>query len=362
MKRRLERVPLPDEHGAEERAWEIVRAAYEEREPVTWPRRHVRSLALAAAGAALVAAAVTPPGRSVVNSVRDAVGREKVVGVRNAHRELVRLPAPGQLLVQSPRGPWIVQPSGARRLLGSYTMASWSPHAKFVAAVRFKFELVALDPKGNIRWVRGRKQPIRFPRWSFEGYRIAYLASDTLRVITGDGVRDWGLGDADPRVAPAWKPGTHVVAWVGKDGDVRVVDADRRGRPARIKQSRRVVALAWNDGELSAIPDRSAAVPGTVVAAAVAPTTGRVATIVRQSGRSRVYLDGRLLFSGAGVMDSVAFSPNEQWLVIGWRSADQLVFVRFHPPKLYAVSNVTRQFGLRFPTIAGWCCTSSPPS
>jgi NAD(P)-dependent dehydrogenase (short-subunit alcohol dehydrogenase family) len=42
------------------------------------------ALALAAAGVALVAAAVTPPGQSVVNSVRDVVGREKVVGVANA--------------------------------------------------------------------------------------------------------------------------------------------------------------------------------------------------------------------------------------------------------------------------------------
>ena len=92
MKRRLERVPLPDEHGAEERAWHTVRAAYEEREPVAWPRKHARSLAFAAVGVAIVAAAVTPPGQSVVNTLRDAVGREKVVGVKNAHRELVRLP------------------------------------------------------------------------------------------------------------------------------------------------------------------------------------------------------------------------------------------------------------------------------
>ena len=55
MKRRLERVPLPDEHGAEERAWHIVRAAYDEREPVAWPRS-TRSLAFAAAGVAIVAA------------------------------------------------------------------------------------------------------------------------------------------------------------------------------------------------------------------------------------------------------------------------------------------------------------------
>ena len=356
MKRRLERVPLPDERGAEERAWETVRAAYEEREPVRWPRKHARSLAFAAAGVAIVAAAVTPPGKSVVNSVRDAVGREKVVGVRNAHRELVRLPAQGQLLLQSPRGPWIVQASGSRRLLGNYTMASWSPHAKFVAAVRFGYELVALDPTGNVRWAQGRKQPIRFPRWSFEGFRIAYFSADTLRVITGDGTREWGLGAADSNVAPAWKPVSHEVAWVGKDGDVRIADADTRQPPARVKVHGRIVALAWNDGELSAIPAKQAGIPGTIAAAAVGPSTGHTATIARAAGRSRVYLDDRLVFSGAGTMDSVAFSPDERWLVVTWQSADQLVFVRVHPPRLYAVSNVARQFGVGA-RVDGWCCT-----
>ncbi len=89
MKRDLQRVEIPGEYDARRRTWEVVRAAYLERRPVSWPRRHVRSLALTAAVVAIVAAAVTPPGRSVVNSIRDAVGREKVAGVRNAQRELV---------------------------------------------------------------------------------------------------------------------------------------------------------------------------------------------------------------------------------------------------------------------------------
>ena len=135
MKRELERIEIPGEYDARRRTWEVVRAAYDEREPVSWPRRHVRALALAAAAVALVAAAVTPPGRSVVNAIRDAVGREKVVGVRDAEPELVRLPAPGRLLVQSPRGAWVVQRDGSRRLLGPYRDASWSPRGLFVAGV-----------------------------------------------------------------------------------------------------------------------------------------------------------------------------------------------------------------------------------
>jgi hypothetical protein len=350
VKRDLERIEIPGEHDARVRTWETVRTAFERRERVAWPRKHVRELALSAAVVALLAAAFTPPGHSVVDTLRDAVGRTKVQGVRNAHRELVRLPAAGPLLLQSSRGPWIVQPSGARRFLGAYTMASWSPHAKFVAAVRYRSELVALDPKGNIRWARGRKQLIRFPRWSYEGFRIAYLSNNTVRVITGDGLRDVGLGSAAPSVAPAWKPGTHTVAWLGVDGNVVIRDADNlQITPVLIRETKPVVALGWHKGKL-------VAVHAPVVAAAFSGK-GTVARVFRSAGRSHVTVGNRVVFSGAGAIDSVAFSPGARWLAVGWRSADQLVFVRLQPPKLDAVSNVTRQFGPRFPTIAGWCCT-----
>ncbi|MHB8642050.1 MAG: WD40 repeat domain-containing protein [Gaiellaceae bacterium] len=351
MKLDLERIEIPGEHDARVRTWETVQAAFARRERVAWPRKHARELALSAAVVAVLAAAFTPPGHSVVNSIRDAVGRTKVEGVKNAHRELVQLPAAGPLLLQSARGPWVVQPSGARRFLGAYTMASWSPHAKFVAAVRYRHELVALDPKGNIRWVRGRKQLVRFPRWSYEGFRIAYLSNDTLRVITGDGLTDVGLGSADPSVPPAWKPGTHVVAWVGTDGNVLVRDADQlRAAPTRLHETKRVIALGWRTAQLVVVhaPAAAAAFAGD----------GTVARVVRAAGRSRVYVADHVVFSGAGAIGSLAFSPDSRWLAVGWQSADQLVFIRLQPPKLDAVSNVTRQFGPHFPTIAGWCCSS----
>jgi len=65
MKRELQRIEIPGEYDARRRTWDVVRAAYLEREPVSWPRRHARELAFAAAAVAVVAAAVTPPGRSV---------------------------------------------------------------------------------------------------------------------------------------------------------------------------------------------------------------------------------------------------------------------------------------------------------
>ena len=378
-------MPLPDEHGAEERAWHIVRAAYEEREPVAWPRKHARSLALAAAGVAIVAAAVTPPGQSVVNSVRDVVGREKVVGVRNAHRELVALPASGRLLVNSARGPWVVLEQGSRRLLGSYRMASWSPHGLYVAAVRNNgYELVALDPEGHVHWVKGRKQGFAYPRWSYEGYRIAYLAGDSLRVITGDGKSDWGLGQADMHVAPAWRPATHDVAFVTRTGSVRVMDADKRTvlwtEPAGLLTKHAGVdgvrALTWSgDGALLLVRGNhsvrtftptgsllgSAATKGPAIAAAFAPHSHRFAlvvgpTVVIVSGDTLQFAS-RPLFTATRRLAGIAWAPDASWLLVSWPSADQFVFVRLGTPKLMAVSNIASQFGPGA-RVEGWCCTS----
>jgi len=381
VKRELQRIDIPGEHEARERTWRVVQAAFAERERVAWPRKHARTLVLVAAGAAIVAAAVTPPGRSVVNSIRDAVGRAKVVGVRPAHRELVRLPTQGQLLVQSQRGPWVVQENGSRRLLGPYRMASWSPHGKYVAVVLRGFELAALDTKGNVRWTKGRKQRLAFPRWSYEGYRIAYLSADTVRVITGDGMQDWGLGSADPRVAPAWRPSTHEVAYVGADGSVRVADADARkllwhasAFPDNVR------ALTWSgDGtrllvlgrtsvrvyRATGAPIGSAPTTGPSTAAAFAPQSHRFALVV---GATVVLVDGdtlrfssRALFTGTTHLSGLAWSPDGTWLLIGWPGADQLVFVHVGVhPKLVAVSNVAEQFlSAPFPVIAGWAMAPS---
>lgn len=382
MKRSLEQIDIPGEHEARTRTWETVRAAFETRERVTWPRRHARSLALAAGVAAIVAAALTPPGRSVVNSVRDAVGREKVVGVRPAHRELVRLPAAGQLLVSSPDGSWVVSGS-TRRRLGPYEMPSWSPHGLFVAAVK-DFELYALDPKGNVRWSRGRKQVLALPRWSYEGYRVAYFSNDTLRVSVGDGSGDWGLGNANPRVAAAWRPGTHQLAYIGIDGSVRLADADARKvlwkHPAGADGVR---ALLWSDdGEVLLALGRSsvtvfrsdgrivgrAPTKGSSTAAAFRPRSHTFALVVAQMvvlvNSDTLRFPSRALFTARARLGTVTWSPDGRWLLVAWPSADQFVFVRVGtPPKLVAVSNVARQFDPaaivpRFPQVAGWCCSS----
>jgi hypothetical protein len=382
VKRELQRIEIPGEYDARRRTWEIVRAAYLERERVSWPRRHARQLALAAAVVAVVAAAFTPPGRSVVNSIRDTVGREKVVGVRNAKQELVRLPAPGRLLVQSRRGAWIVHQDGSRRRLGPYRDVSWSPHGLFVAGVLHARELVTLDPQGNVRWAKPHRQRVALPRWSYEGFRIAYLAGPTMRVIVGNGTRDRRIGPADPNVAPAWRPGTHEVAYVGAAGLVRIVDADAHTlRWHAPPEAGGIRVLRWSDdGERLLVLGRQSVsvyrASGRIVArtptlglsgaAAFAPGSHRFALT---SGPMLLLVDGdtlrfprRPVFTGAPSLGDVAWSPNGKWLLITWPAADQLVFVRVGgTPKLDAVSNVSRQFLSRsFPGIGGWTVSIAP--
>ena len=121
--------PAPNEREAEERSWEVVRAAWDERVQLARPslvRRRWPVVAFAA-GLAVLAAALSSPGMAVLGSLRDAVRGEK-----NASPALYRLPTAGQLLVVSDRGVWVVRRDGARRLLRGYGDASWSPNATAV--------------------------------------------------------------------------------------------------------------------------------------------------------------------------------------------------------------------------------------
>jgi sugar lactone lactonase YvrE len=83
-----------------------------------------------------------------------------------------------------------------------------------------------------------------------------------------------------------------------------------------------------------------------------APTVARI----RQS-QSSVYVPRRgTLFSGTGVFDGIAWSPDGDWLLVVWPTADQWVFVRAHGARrIEAVSNVSEQFRSHSPPrIEGW--------
>src|SRR5438067_11299308 len=126
-----------------DRAWEVVRRAFEECAPAPGRRRAGPRLLVAcavAAAAVIGAAALSPPGRAVFHRVREAVG------IEHAAPALFSLPAPGRLLVVSGAhgGVWLVHDNGLKRRLGAYDDAQWSPHGRFLVATRAN-QLVALD-------------------------------------------------------------------------------------------------------------------------------------------------------------------------------------------------------------------------
>ena len=378
MRSTLSEHPVPHADEAQARAWRVVQAAFAETTPRT-SRRGLRRTAVIAVAAGLVAVAISPAGAKVRHLVGDALD----TGHEPSQPALTSLPAAGELLVDSPKGPWVVQADGSKRLLGDYPEATWSPHGLFIAATS-GHELVALDPHGNVRWSLARAGPITMPRWSPDGFRIAYLSGASLRVVAADGTGDRLLRAAvSPAVAPVWRPGPgHVIAFGGTDGRVQVADADN-GRSLAHTSRLLPLQVAWSaDGKrllvLTANELLSYTAKGEFVsarrispgarAAAISPR-GEVAVIATtgQPLSSRLLLidsSGRLrqLFAGPGEFGEIAWSPSGDYLLLSWPSADQWLFLDpDRPQRTLAVSNISRQFSpggepAGFPSVAGWCC------
>ena len=362
MKHELERIEIPGEHEARERAWSVVASAFGTRQPVpprpTWPRVAVIAVALAA----IAAAALSSPGRAVLDEVRE------VVGVERAQPALFSLPA-GRLLVASDEGLWVVQQDGSKRLLGPYREGSWSPFGRYVVAAN-ENELAALETDGDVRWTLARPG-VRFPRWigSETDTRIAYQGRNVPRVVAGDGRDDSPVCAVSARpIAPAWRPGTgFVLALVAPSGTPYVVDLDGCVVPwtaAAVARPRRV---EWSgDGTRLLVVGASAIrildtrtgrlVASTVGAdAAWRPGTRTLARILHRGGASRVVVGREVVFSATGRLVQPSWTPDGLWLVVGWPTADQWVFVRADGERIRAVSNVSEQFRSRsFPRIEGW--------
>ena len=386
LRKLLTRVDAPGELEARQRSWGVVRAAFAQRDRVVETQRPLWPVVALGAVVLVAAAALSPPGRAVLGELRDAVGRDRVV--QGSQPSLFSLPAKGRLLVESARGPWIVNADGSRRLLGPYRQASWSPRGRFVVAASAN-QLVALQRDGRTRWALARRG-VRHPRWggSETDTRVAYLSERSLRVVAGDGSGDRRLVAAVADVAPAWKPGgEHQIAYVTPGGAVRVADADsgkvragwRDGRPHQLVFSAdgnliaaravREIGVYTVHGFRRTTLD---APPATrITGASFSPLEPTLAYVTYDSaaGTSTVWTAEsggarrpREVFSGLGPMTDVEWSPDGRWLVVAWESADQWVFIRpgdgDGPAKIVARSSISRQLGASaqrpFPSLAGW--------
>jgi hypothetical protein len=373
VKDELERVEIAGEGEAYGRTWSTVQAAFAERTPAPRPSHWPRVAAVAVALAALLASAFSSPGRAVIDELRE------VVGVERAERALFSVPGGGRLLVASDAGVWVVQEDGSKRLLDDYREASWSPFGRFVVAAG-EDELAALEPDGAIRWTLARRGA-RSPRWtgSETDTRVAYLTTSRVHVVAGDGTGDADVGGPAARVPAAWRPGSgFTLAYVDTSGRVSVYDVDsgigpwtgapgpgrsrRFGAPRRLEWSSdggRLLLLTREQlvvfGSRSSVP--LAVRPERLVDASFRPGSRELALVRTRGGVSEVLLGNRVLFRGTGRFTDLTWSPDGRWLLVGWPTADQWLFLRADGKGIRAVSNISDQFrSAAFPRVDGWCC------
>jgi dipeptidyl aminopeptidase/acylaminoacyl peptidase len=156
------------------------------------------------------------------------------------------------------------------------------------------------------------------------------------------------------------------VFWARDVGDaVQALEWSRGGELLLVRRARSLVVLGFGGRVRHAFLEQSGAAP--VTAAAWAPS-GRSFAFAQKAGRgSSLWVIPRLapdaaaarrVFRGAGDFSYLAWSPDGRWLLVGWRDADQWLFIRSaRVRRIEAVSRIAAQFdSARFPTVAGWCC------
>ena len=230
--------------------------------------------------------------------------------------------------------------------------------------------------------------------WSSdEGFRVAYLAGDELRVVTGDGVTDRAVGPA-ANVKPAWQPESdpeaaiHRVTYVDRLNRIANVDTDSGRVVWRTNvYSKPVRSLEWSaDGERLLIvagdfatvqssgggPILKGPIATGVDHATISPDGSAVAVVSSGPKGTELKLFGdtepvrRLYSSGRGnpsaEFEPPVFSPDGEWILMPWLDADQWLFVNTEDERVTAVADIARQFDADgkgeagFPDVAGWCC------
>ncbi|HEX2126836.1 MAG TPA: sigma factor [Thermoleophilaceae bacterium] len=230
------------------------------------------------------------------------------------------------------------------------------------------------------RWTLWRPRAVHRPAWSpGEGFRVANLEGDALRVVAGDGTGDRLLRRQAAPVTPAWRPGRrHVLTYARPAGSTETVDVDTRRRVWARGTADRVTALAWSrDGErVVALTARGRSVFGRGGRRLVTMWVpgGRALALHRSGRRAAVAVErrggtqvlavrlaaggrSRLIDGGPGRVRGMAWSPHGRRVLVGWADAEQWVLLgpgrRIRP-----MPGVSGELGAGagFPRVAGWYC------
>ena len=395
IRRALQQIQAPDELDAQRRAWSLARDRVREPgAPLLAAAATGDRLVAAVAAAVLLAAAISPPGRALVGSVRDAVTDEQVT----ARPALTSLPAPGTLLVNSKNGPWLVRFDGSKRrlgdLVGRLLVAERAVRRREPAARGGRPGVPTAPCAGRSAGPESCAARAGRPRSIRGDTRVAYLNGRALRVVGGNGTGDKELRRLVAVSAPAWRPDAFELAFSTVDGRIELVDTESARTIWRTVPGEVPKQLVWSeDGErLLALGDQSLrvlAANGRKLFSLRLPVGPSSVVFVREShrfvmvryspatGRSDLVLlqaevdpgEARFLYSAPGEFGSLAMSPNGNWLLVGWVNADQWLFLRLTAAKVQAVSNISQQFGVEtagkplantFPETVSWCCPASP--
>jgi hypothetical protein len=386
----------PRAADAERRAWHVVEAAHAERGHPSRPGRIPRVAAALAAAAVLAALLLTPAGAKVGGWIGEVVSPPP----QTTRSELARLPADGRLLVVADSGPWVVGDDGARRRLGAFGDASWSPGGLFVVAARGR-RLTTLEPDGDERWTRVAPARVATPRWSPDGFRIAYRSGHDLYVAVGDNSANWLLDRAVRATPPTWRPRqpddrqvlayargrrVHIVAVDPPDGPRRVVGRTPAGPVARelwwSADGRRLIVVTTRSVRVHDRRGRLLRTSGLpaglrVSGSALAPGGRRLALIAARPGAAsselllvRTDREAPPLhpLRDFGPLEGLTWSIDGRVLVTGLPAADQWLFLRLRGKRgLVTVRGIRSKFrGGRpvrsgaFPRPAGWCYAAPP--
>ena len=383
--------PLPDEHVAEERTWDVVRAAFVARDPVPGRRRRPpwKTLAVLAVIGGIVAVVVTPAWDRVTEQLRDWLDEEPATAqaAPDPAPALGPVPGGGRLLATASGRVSIVDPDGSLRDVGAYDGAAWAPDGAVIAVWRDD-RIDGLDAAllGDVRWSIPSDGTTGVS-WSADGEALAFVQDGSLHTVAADGTGDRELVPDVAAAVPAWHPDDpEVIAYADSDGRVVVADAGTAKRLWRTSRAPVPSFLEWaTDGlhVLAAAPQRLAlfrvrqgpvavlAIPretGSVTSATIRPGGLAVAFAVRAKGAAQTTISllergsPRVLLSVPGRVGKLVWSPDGRWLAVSWPRGNQWLYV---PGEGRGPVRVEGQVAGTFPgddsagaspAVVEWCC------